>query len=105
MTFSNVSPLKLPASPTTTSEPPSRVGRSRRLSDFSFPESWPSTPSAKAPRLSPNTPAPSKRLLSPNNQTNDPFQGQQIMNEIYDSFFLLFIFYIYFPQCAVPFYT
>ncbi|ODM87308.1 putative histone H2B type 2-D [Orchesella cincta] len=29
----------------------------------SFPESWPSTPSLKEPRLSPSTPPPKKRLI------------------------------------------
>ena len=59
---SSVLPAKLPVLPTTTSVPPSPAGKSRPPSVLSCPESWPSTPSLREPRLSPSTPAPSKQF-------------------------------------------
>ena len=75
--------LRLPALPTTTRGRPSLPGRSKRLSGSSFPESWPSTPSLKEPRLSPSTLAPSKvcyRYYQASSYTTtthpkSPFQG------------------------------
>merc|ERR1712107_315072 len=59
---------------TTTRGPPSPPGRSRPPSGSCCPESWPSTPSLRAPRPSPSTPAPSK--LSPSRQKpKRPFLG------------------------------
>merc|ERR1712019_148240 len=47
---------------TTTRGPPSPPARSRPLSGSSSLVSSPSTPSLRAPRLSPSTPAPSKQF-------------------------------------------
>ena len=58
---------------------PSRAEKSRRPSDSSCPENWPSTQSAKEPRLSPSTPVPSKRLLCSAIQTpkNGSYQSHK----------------------------
>ncbi|CAI9572515.1 unnamed protein product [Staurois parvus] len=65
MTSSSASPAKLPAWLITTSAPPSPPGRSRPPSASSCPESWPSTPSPRAPRPSPSTLAPSNPPAPP----------------------------------------
>ncbi|PAA63804.1 hypothetical protein BOX15_Mlig023832g2 [Macrostomum lignano] len=49
---------------TTASAAPSAAARSRLLSACCCLASWPSTPSARAPRPSPSTPAPSKTMTS-----------------------------------------
>ena len=59
--FERIDAPRLLAWPTTARSPPSPAARCRPLSVSSCPMSWPSKPSAKAPRLSPSTPRPSRR--------------------------------------------
>ena len=62
-TFSKELPQKPQDWLTTTRDLPSHLGRSKQLFVFCCQESWPSTPSAKEPKLSPNTQAESKKSL------------------------------------------
>ena len=61
----------------------SRVARSRRPSACCFPASWPSTPSARAPRPSPSTRAPSRRsgATSPATAQIGSFQSHPLLEK------------------------
>src|ERR1700723_1780326 len=77
MTSLRGSLLRLLVCLTTTRSLPSVPERSRLLSGFFCLVSWLSTPSLRAPRLSPSTLHPNKLIWT--NQKNGPFQGHQLL--------------------------
>ena len=80
-TFSSASPESHRDWPTTTSGRRSRAGKSRLPYVCFCPESWPSTPCLKAPRLWPSTRARSKLRVEWLPHQIGPFQGHQIFHE------------------------
>lgn len=76
-TSSNASRQRLPAWLTTTSDPPSPPGRSRRLSASFSPGNWLSTPCLRAPRQWLSTQVPSDLIQV--QQYNGPFQDHPLL--------------------------